>query len=264
MYDYNFFLTCLILGFFSVIFASSCLAQHDTLRATKPQLRASGSIDAYYSYDFQKPQLQRRQNFLYNHNRHNEFNINTAVLKLNAEGAYYKANFAIVLGTYAEDNYAAEPDGLNKIMEANISLALSKNKKLWLDVGIMPSHIGFESAISMDNPTLMRSLSAENSPYFISGIMLSYHNTEKWTFATLLTNGWQRIQRLEGNSLLSFGTQITYKPNEKTVINWSTYLSSEYPDDQRKMRYFNNMYAKFHIMKHIYIISGIDIGIEQL
>jgi hypothetical protein len=52
---------------------------------------------------------------------------------------------------------------LKNIYEANVGISLNKKNNLWVDAGVMPSHIGFESAISMDNWYLTRSLLAENS-----------------------------------------------------------------------------------------------------
>ena len=59
-----------------------------------------------------------RQAFLYNHNRHNEFNVNLGLLRLAVAHAKYRANVALQTGTYANDNYAAEPGLLKAIFEA--------------------------------------------------------------------------------------------------------------------------------------------------
>jgi hypothetical protein len=58
-----------------------------------------------------------------------------------------RANLALMAGTYAQDNLAAEQDALKYVNEANIGIKISKTKNLWIDAGIMPSHIGWESAI---------------------------------------------------------------------------------------------------------------------
>jgi hypothetical protein len=50
--------------------------------------------------------------------------------------------------------------------------------------------------------------------------------------AGLIVNGWQRIQRLQGNSLPSFGTQINYSPTEKITFNWSTFIGTDDPTQQ--------------------------------
>ena len=119
-------------------------------------------------------------------------------------------------GTYPQDNMVAEQGALRYINEANIGVKISENKNLWIDAGIMPSHIGWESAIGKDNYTLTRSIAAENSPYFETGVRLSYTTDNgKWYLSGLVLNGWQRIAKPEGNQSISFGHQVTYKPSEK-------------------------------------------------
>ncbi len=247
------------------LFGVNCFAQtqKDSVWAQKPELSISGFADVFYVYDFNQPRGTERQDFLYNHNRHNEFNLNLGLVKLGLEHSKYRANIALQTGTYANDNYAAEPGVLQNIFEANIGISLNQKNNLWLDAGIMPSHIGFESAISIDNWTLTRSLLAENSPYFLTGAKLTFNPTEKLELAGLIVNGWQRIQRLEGNSLLSFGTQVNFSPTQKTTLNWSTFIGTDDPDETRRLRYFNNFYGQFQLTEKFGLITGFDIGAQQ-
>jgi hypothetical protein len=50
-----------------------------------------------------------------------------------------------MVGTYPQYNLASEQPLLKNIYEANIGVKISKKHNLWIDMGIMPSHIGFES-----------------------------------------------------------------------------------------------------------------------
>jgi hypothetical protein len=236
---------------------------NDSLLHQKPVVNFSGFMDMYYVYDFNQPQGLKRQPFLYNHNRHNEINLNQGFVKLDLAHSKYRANLALQTGTYAMDNYAQEPGLLKNIFEAIMGLSLSKKGNLWIDAGVFASHIGFESAISADNWTMTRSILAENSPYFLSGIKLTHNPNEKWEIAGLILNGWQRIQRLKGNSMPSFGTQINYSPNEKVTFNWSTFIGTDDPDTTRRMRYFNNFYGQFQISDMFGLIAGFDIGAQQ-
>jgi hypothetical protein len=247
----------------ALLLATCQLRAQDSIWKQKPELRLAGFLEVFYAYDFNKPQGNSRQPFLYNHNRHNEFNLNLGYVKLGLEHTKYRANLALHAGTYVNDNYAAEPGVLKHVFEANVGLSLNKTNKLWLDAGIFASHIGFESAVSIDNWTLTRSLLAENSPYFLSGAKLTYTPNSKWAIAALVCNGWQRIQRLQGNSLPSFGTQLTYSPTAAVSFNWSTFIGTDDPDSTRRMRYFNNLYGKFQIGKKFGLIAGFDIGVQQ-
>lgn len=238
-------------------------AQTDSVWHQKPTIEISGFSDVFYVYDFNQPQGVERQPFLFNHNRHNEFNLNLGFIKLGLEQTKYRANLALQTGTYANDNYAAEPGLLKSIFEANIGISLNKKNNLWLDAGVLPSHIGFESAISIDNWTMTRSILAENSPYFLTGAKLTFNPNDKWEIAGLIINGWQRIQRLQGNSLPSFGTQINYNPTEKITLNWSSFIGTDDPDTTRRMRYFNNFYGQFQLTEKFGLIAGFDIGTQQ-
>ena len=228
-----------------------------------PSLGIAGFIDVFYVYDFNRPPGDFRQEFLFNHNRHNEFNLNLGLVGLDLAHPKYRAKFTLQTGTYANDNYAAEPGVLKNIFETWAGISLNRENTLWADVGILPSHIGFESAVSLENPTLTRSLSAENSPYFLTGVRVSYTARELWYFAGLVVNGWQVIQRVTGNSLPSFGTQVRYTASEDLILNWSTFIGTEDPDATRRMRYFSNLYGQIRIADRLGLVAGFDLGIQQ-
>lgn len=221
-------------------------------------------VDAYYSYDFSNPASHEKAAFLYNHNRHNEVNVNLALASISYKSQRTRAAIGLMMGTYAQYNLAAEPQLLQHVYEANAGIKVSTENELWIDAGILPSHIGFESAISKDCWTLTRSILAENSPYYEAGLRLSYiTKKEHWYFAALLLNGWQRISRIQGNNTPAFGTQVTYSPTNRFSINWSTFIGNAKPDSTRQWRCFNNLYAVCQMSKHWGFTLGIDYGIEQ-
>jgi hypothetical protein len=230
----------------------------------KNHLTFLGYIETYFSYDFGNPANHLRPGFVYSHNKHNELNINLGFVKANYAKDNIRGNFAVMAGTYAQYNMAAEEDLMRNIFEANAGVKVSSKHKLWVDVGIMPSHIGFESAIGKDCANLTRSMLADNSPYFEAGVKLGYTSpTEKWYLAAMYLNGWQRIQKIEGNQTPAFGTQVTYKPSGKATLNWSTYIGNEQPDVDRKWRYFNNFYGQFALTSKTNLTAGFDIGAQQ-
>lgn len=241
------------------------LASIDTASAQeKNPLTIGGYLESYYTQDFNRPLNNTRPGFIYSHNRTNEVNINLALLKTNYMTERMRANFAIAAGTYMNANYAAEPGVLKNIYEANAGIKLSKNHELWIDAGIMPSHIGFESAIGKDNWTLARSIGAENSPYFETGAKISYMTMNgKWFISGLILNGWQRIQRVDGNTTPAFGHQLTFKPNDKITLNSSSFIGSDKPDSTRQMRYFHNLYGIFQLNDKVALTVGFDLGAEQ-
>lgn len=224
----------------------------------------SAYAEAYYSFDLAQPDDHLRPGFFYSFNRHNEVNLNMGMVKLAYSKKNVRGTFALMAGTYAQYNLAAEPELLRSVFEANVGVKLSSTKNLWLDAGIMPSHIGFESAIGKDCWNLTRSMLADNTPYYEAGARLSYTSDNgKWYASGLLLNGWQRIARPVGNNSPAVGTQLTWKPNGNTTINWSTFIGNDKPDTVSRSRVFNNLYAQVQLTERFGLIVGCDIGLEQ-
>lgn len=224
-------------------------------------IKLSGFLDTYYSYDFNKPANHEKPSFFYNYSRHNEINVNLGLLKAAYESDRIRANLGLMVGTYGQYNLSSEQGLMKNIYEANAGVKLSD--KAWLDAGIMSSHIGWESAISKDNPTLTRSLAAENSPYYLSAVKLSYDLNKEWYVCFLVANGWQRIQRVDENSTPSFGAQITYKPSDKLTINYSAFTGNDHPDSLCVRRFFNDTYVIYRVSDVFGITAGFDYGMEQ-
>jgi hypothetical protein len=251
----------LITALFSFL---SAIAIEDSAHAEKPHIVFSGYSEIYYSYDFSNPNNHRKAGFLYSHNRHNEFNLNLGFLKATYNTSLVRSNIAFMTGTYANANLATEPGVLKNIFEANIGVKISPRKNLWIDAGIMPSHIGFESAHAPSCWSLTRSILAENSPYYECGAKITFiTDDEKWLFSALALNGWQHIQRPDGINTASFGTQITFTPHDNITLNSSTFIGDEYPDSVKRMRYFHNFYGIVNIHEKFSLTLGFDIGFEQ-
>lgn len=224
----------------------------------------SGYGELYAQYDANNPLNNNRPSFLYSHNRNNELNLNLAFVKAAYNSQSVRASFALGVGTYMNANYAAERGLLKNIYEANIGIRLSDKHEWWMDAGVLPSHIGFESPIGKDCPTLSRSILADNSPYYETGIRISHTSSDgKWYLAFLLLNGWQHIQKPDGNSSVSFGTQLTWKPDTNITLNSSIFVGNDLPDSIARMRWFHNFYGVFQLSKTFSVTTGFDIGIQK-
>ncbi|REA57435.1 porin [Dyadobacter luteus] len=241
---------------------NSLIAQEE--EKTPNPLTISGYVEVYYNYDFNRPVNNTAPGFLYNFNRTGEVNLNLGYIKANYKNERVRANLALAAGSYMNANYAAEAGILKNVFEANVGVKLAKNANLWLDAGIMPSHIGFESAVGRDNWALTRSLVAENTPYFESGVKLGYTTEDgKLYLAAMYLNGWQRIQRVDGNSSPAFGTQFTYKPSESVTLNYSTFIGNDKPDSVRQTRIYHNFYGIMQLSEKWGLTAGFDYGMEQ-
>jgi len=240
-----------------LLISSFASAQDEVLKVS-----FSGYIDTYYSYDFNQPSLEQKLPFMYNYNRQNEFNLNIGLLRAKVDYQNAYAVLSLQSGTYVDDNYANEK--MKNLNEAYVGLFLDQQKKHSVEVGILPSYIGFETAVSHTNLTLTRSLLAENSPYFMTGIKYNYKPSDKWSFSGFVTNGWQRIQKPEKDISPAFGTQISYKSSSNSVVNWSTFIGKEFNGMDYTMRYFSNLYWDKTWSNKWRTISGLDYGIQTL
>ena len=225
------------------------------------KIKVSGFLETYYAYDFSSPTTDSKLPFMYNYNRHNEFNVNNGLIRTQLQYGNAYASIAVHAGTYVDDNYASED--IKLVSEAYIGMYLNDNKKSSIEVGIMPSYIGFESATTATNLTLTRSILAENSPYFMTGIKYNYKPNDKWSFSGLVTNGWQRINRPDKTVTPALGTQIIYKPSEKSTLNWSTFIGKEFYQTELGMRYFSNLYWDNTWNSKWRTILGFDFGIQD-
>ncbi len=250
-----------LLIFSTLLFNTGTInAQTDS---TKP-VTYSGYAEFYYSYDFSNPGNHEKPAFLYNHKRHNEVNLNLAYAKASYNKNNIRGNIALMVGNYAQYNMSAEPAWAQFVYEANLGVKFSKKHNIWLDAGIMPSHIGFESATGADCWTLSRSIAAENSPYYEAGVKLScISKNEKWTTAFLVLNGWQRIRKPDYIQKPSFGMQVNYKPNNKLTLNYSNFIGTDKPDSINAIRLFHNLYAIFEPTSKIGLTAGFDAGTDK-
>lgn len=243
-----------------ILFFADSFAQENN----KPVFSWNTYAELYYQFDFNQPSGHQRPSFLYSHNRWNEFNLNLGYIKGGVHGEQYRAAVALAAGTYINANYSNEPDVLKFVYEASAGLKLAKKKNLWFDIGIMPSHIGFESAVSKDCWTLSRSILAENSPYFETGAKLTYSSgNDRWVFSGLILNGWQRITRPDGFNQPAFGTQVSFKPSSSILINYSTFFGSDHPDSTGQYRIFQNLYSVIAINDQWGVTAGFDYGLER-
>ncbi len=197
---------------------------------------------------------------LYSHDRQNEFTVNQGLIGMRYQDDKVRGAIGLHAGSYVTANYAAEDQVFKHIFEAYAGFR--PFEKAWLDAGVFGSHIGFESAISKDNWTLTRSLMAENSPYYESGVRFTYEVDPKLTLTGLVLNGWQNIR--ENNQTKAIGTQIQWKPTDKLLVNSSAFYGNEQPQDSaRRRRYFHDFYVSYAATDRLSVAGVFDVGKQE-
>jgi hypothetical protein len=207
------------------------------------KITIGGYLDAYYGYDFDKPEGNDKAYFV-SMARHNEMNINLAYIDIKFSSNKVRARFVPSFGTYINSNYVNEPGTLKNLVEASVGIKLYKD--IWLDAGVFGSPYTNESAISKDHLMYTRSFAPEYVPYYLSGAKLALPIGKKIMAYLYLLNGWQVIK--DNNDQKSIGTQLEIRPNDQLLINWNTYVGSEQSDltPDFRTRYFSDIYLIYN------------------
>lgn len=219
--------------------------------------------EAYASFIPNKPFDNKRPAFHYNYTRANNAGINLALARIHYSKERFRTNFGLMAGDYAASNLADEEAWARNFYEANAGYKLSTQHELWLDVGLMPSHIGIETAIGRDNFTATRSIVADNSPYYETGVRFSYKPTDKWYMALLATTGWQNVTIPDGVNGLGWGLQFTYTPSSKLTLNHSSFIGDAIVNNRSGTRIYFNHYAAFALSNRSSLTLGWDIGFQE-
>ena len=256
----------ILLNLFLVIISTNTFSQKfhadstDHLVKDFP-IKSEGVIDVYYAYDFGKPSNNERPSYLYHYKKHDEFSLNLGMVRFEVEKEKYHGAFSIMAGTFPEYNMQREQGALKHVNEAYAGVKLAN--KLWLDAGIFNSHLGFESAIGIENMTLSRSISAENTPYFLSGAKLYYEGIEKWNFSFTVCNGWQNIKETTDNSNKGIGVQVNHQVSKKIDLYYNNFYSNEEPDSSKQFMFYNQVFAKINVSERIKTIIALDYGLKE-
>lgn len=249
------YLELFLLFLMNVLFGVAKAQQQDSF-ALQLYSEVYGSIIPNKPFDDKRPAYQ------YNYTGANKVGINMALTKVHYSKQRFRTNLGLMAGDYATANLAAEEPWARIIYEANAGVKLSNKKELWLDAGIMPSHIGFETAIGRDNWAATRSIVADNSPYYETGLRLSYQPNAKWYVAALALTGWQRITFAQEKKQPSFATQITFKPSSRFSINHSSFAGKAPYTFASVNRYYSNLHTTIQLYKNLAMLICWDMGIE--
>ncbi len=233
-----------------------------------PKLTVGAFVDGYFAWDFGRPASLDRAffggtTFTTQPARHNEFNVNLAFAEVNLDAPHYRGRFALQAGTSVQSNYAGEPTngsvsgpGLARmIQEAVVGLRISDN--VWIDGGIFYSHMGMESWASRDNPTYTRSLVADYSPYYQSGVKMTWTPTSRLTAQLHVVNGWQNIS--ENNTGKAAGARIDFAATPTSTLSYFNFFSNEAGS---RLRTFNGVGAR-HTEGILTLLGEVDIGTQQ-
>jgi Putative beta-barrel porin-2, OmpL-like. bbp2 len=252
--------------------ADSATAQdHDSAKATDSKtsrtITFGAFVDAYYAWDTDRPYNFDRA-FTTQPARHAEFNINLAFVEAKIAGPRYRGRLALQFGTSVQANYAAEPR-IGKISGPSVSqfvqeatLGYQLKPTLWLDGGIFLAHTGYEGWISRDNLTYTRSLIGDFSPYYESGVKLTWSPSSRVTTQLLLVNGWQNISKY--NTPPAAGMRVDWTILPQVVLSYDNFVGNVAPDSApAQLRVFHDFIATYNPARRWHFAASFDVGTQS-
>jgi hypothetical protein len=237
-------------------------------QALSEGVRVGAFLDAYYAWDFLRPPSLDRA-YTTQPARHSEFNVNLAFLEARLDRETVHGRVALQAGTSVQSNYAAEPrigsvsgpDLSRLLQEAYMGVRVAA--PLWVDVGVFFSHIGQESWISRDNPTYTRSLIADYTPYYSTGVRAVWQATSAVTLHLHLVNGWQNIS--ETNEDKAVGLRVEYAPTGTVLFGYSGFVGDEQPDSlPNRLRLYNQAFARLGRADGAAVWLTLDFGSQSV
>jgi hypothetical protein len=240
----------LVAGSLALVAPTVARAQAAAPGDTTVRVTFGAFVDAYYAWDAGRPPSFDRSfaggtPFTTQPARHNEFNVNLAFAEAVLAGPRVRGRLAIQAGTSVQSNYAGEPSTgvvsgpslARHIQEAVVGYRIGDG--LWVDGGIFYSNMGMESWVSRDNPTYTRSLVAEYSPYYSSGVKLTWAATSRLTARVDLVNGWQNVA--ESNAGKGAGARLDYAVTPTATVSYYNFVTNE---AGTRLRTFNGVGAR--------------------
>jgi hypothetical protein len=244
-------------------------AQQDTAAVRKDTtvtVTFGGYVDTYFTVQFDRDDVGDIP-FLTQAVRNQEFNINLMFLDARLSGPRLRGRVALQAGTAVLANYAGEPQiGLfsgpllaRHIQEATAGYYVGDN--VWIDAGIYFSHIGSESWISRDSWTYTRSLVAEWSPYYETGVKATWTPSPKFTGLFTVVNGWQNIAETNNNK--GVGIRLDYAPTSAITLSYSNFIGNELADTlEGETRFFNDIGVKVLFGDYAGLMGNFDWGTQ--
>lgn len=193
--------------------------QSDSLKTLKYSIH--GGVDTYYQ--FQSKNNSGEIPFYVSSSKNGLPSINLAWLDQSLVYRSLELKASIGIGDYITYNY--KPEKLKFPIETYIKIQPIKSIPLTVTHGVIVAPFSYETAMSKDQVLYIRSLAAENAPYYLYGTKLTYDLTKHYKIHGYLINGWQEIRNY--NKKLAGTLQLEYNPSDKTAANLNVYIADE-------------------------------------
>ncbi|MCI0485627.1 MAG: outer membrane beta-barrel protein [Blastocatellia bacterium] len=226
----------------------------------------SGFVDAYYGYNFNRPDgdIQLR-NF---DTLHNQFSFNMAEIALEKQATPDdRLGFRMDLdfGPATQIVHSSEPGGLdtfNHLQQAYLSYLAPVGEGLQVDVGKFVTPHGAEVIETSGNWNYSRSLLfALAIPYYHFGVRATYPVSDKFSVSGFLVNGWNNV--VDNNDRKSYGVQVAVKPDAKLSVTQSYMTGPEQFGNDEDYRHLWDTIVSYEVNPTLSLMTNYDYGLDR-
>ncbi|RPH70179.1 MAG: porin [Myxococcaceae bacterium] len=232
-------------------------------------IQLHGAVDVYADVNFNGP--ADHSNWIpgvgTTAKRANEASVNLVSVELVKDPEPVGFHLWLAAGTGADVVHLGElvgpsagPDVWRYVQQASVAAKVPVGRGLVIEGGIYPSHIGFEGLASQGNWTYTRGWMGELSPYYQTGIKLSYAFDDSWSAQLHVLNGWQRIG--DNNNGKAIGTQVAWKAGPST-LTFNTFFGPELDNDNGHWRFFGDIVWVLALNASMQLAVTADAGLQQ-
>ncbi len=224
---------------------------------TTGKLQINGYLDTYYAYYSDSSNINGYAKFPTIAPRKNQISMNILQLSVKYNSNLFHGTITIFGGDCPKSSWS---EHLNFIQEANIGFKIVK--KLWLDAGFFRTHIGLESIQPRENMTMSLATTTYFEPYFLSGIKLTWQQSEKLAIQLNAFNSFNQF--LETNKNKAVGFSVAYAPNKKISSSLSSIICDETSLNvvTKHLRLYNNLCVVYKDTKLIIGLEG-NFGLQK-
>ena len=228
----------------------------------------SGSVDAYYGYNFNKP--GSRTSAFHSLDPHsNSMTLNLVELDLNkAVSDSSPLGYRLTFGYGPTADIVNGGDfGIGNVTGANfLQYYLSgqiPGSKLTIDVGKFVTQHGAEVIETAPNWNYSRGiLFGFAIPFYHFGVRATYAASEQVSLAAFLVNGWNNV--VDNNGGKTFGAQLIWTPSERFTFVQNYMVGPENADDNDNMRHLFDSLLTVGLHEKVTFMTNFDYGMDEI
>jgi hypothetical protein len=152
-------------------------------------------------------------------------------------------------------------DVLQYLYRASLSYLLPVGTGLRLTAGLLPAPPGYESYLSIDNPTYTRGYVTDFVPYFVIGVEADYSFGSTVDASLYVVNGWNYLSDI--NDVPSLMGKVAWRCNDRLTFTQTLYWGPDQADTAlESWRVFSDSIVEYRAGP-VTIAAVFDVGTEK-